>query len=36
MRVANEVKLDSIAFCAISCGVYGYPPDKAAKVRSCL
>lgn len=32
MRVASELKLASIAFPAISTGVYGYPKDAAAKV----
>lgn len=33
MRVANENNISSVAFCAISCGIFGYPTDKAAKVQ---
>lgn len=38
MALATEYDLDSIAFPAISCGVYGYPPKRAARValRSLL
>ena len=32
LRVAAELKLTSIAFPAISTGVYGYPKDAAAKI----
>jgi O-acetyl-ADP-ribose deacetylase (regulator of RNase III) len=32
MILANENKVHSIAFPAISCGVYGYPLDTAAKI----
>jgi O-acetyl-ADP-ribose deacetylase len=32
LRLAKENALASIAFPAISCGVYGYPPDLAAKI----
>jgi O-acetyl-ADP-ribose deacetylase len=32
MRLASDNKLKSIAFPAISCGVYGYPVEKACKV----
>jgi O-acetyl-ADP-ribose deacetylase len=37
LRLANEFSLDSIAFPAISCGVYGYPLELAAAiaVREC-
>jgi O-acetyl-ADP-ribose deacetylase (regulator of RNase III) len=30
LRLAAEQNLDSIAFPAISCGVFGYPPESAA------
>lgn len=32
MQLAHENKLHSIAFPAISCGVYGYPLEQAAEV----
>jgi len=32
MRLALDNKVKSIAFPAISCGVYGYPIDKACKI----
>jgi O-acetyl-ADP-ribose deacetylase (regulator of RNase III) len=32
MRLAGENRLQSIAFPAISCGVYGYPLDRAARI----
>lgn len=32
MRLFGEHKLRSIAFPAISCGVYGFPPQAAAKI----
>jgi O-acetyl-ADP-ribose deacetylase (regulator of RNase III) len=32
MRVAHELKLQSIAFPAISAGVYGYPLEEAARI----
>jgi O-acetyl-ADP-ribose deacetylase (regulator of RNase III) len=32
LRLAQEHRLSSIAFPAISCGVYGYPIDQACKI----
>jgi O-acetyl-ADP-ribose deacetylase (regulator of RNase III) len=32
LRVADENELESVSFPAISCGVYGYPMDEAARV----
>jgi O-acetyl-ADP-ribose deacetylase len=32
LRLAAEQGIASIAFPAISCGVYGYPPDRAADI----
>lgn len=32
LRVADELGARTVAFPAISCGVYGYPPDEAAPV----
>jgi O-acetyl-ADP-ribose deacetylase (regulator of RNase III) len=32
MRLAHEHELHSIAFPAISCGVYGYPVEQAAEI----
>jgi O-acetyl-ADP-ribose deacetylase (regulator of RNase III) len=32
MRVADELKLQSIAFPAISTGIFGYPVEQAARV----
>jgi O-acetyl-ADP-ribose deacetylase (regulator of RNase III) len=32
MRLASDNKLKSIAFPAISCGVYGYPVEEACKI----
>ena len=32
IELAGEHRLRTIAFAAISCGVYGYPPDDAAAV----
>ena len=34
--LANEKGMRSVAFPAISCGVYGYPLHEAAKVLCCL
>ena len=31
-KIAAEKEIKSIAFPAISCGIYGYPADKAAKI----
>ncbi|MFA7320051.1 MAG: O-acetyl-ADP-ribose deacetylase [Dokdonella sp.] len=32
LAIATAQSLDSIAFPAISCGVFGYPPEKAAMI----
>lgn len=32
LKLAREKNLSSIAFPAISCGVYGYPPEEAAQI----
>ncbi|HEX6083047.1 MAG TPA: O-acetyl-ADP-ribose deacetylase [Thermoanaerobaculia bacterium] len=32
LRLAEENGIRTIAFPAISCGIYGYPPDEAAKI----
>ncbi|MGI9121154.1 MAG: O-acetyl-ADP-ribose deacetylase [Acidimicrobiales bacterium] len=32
LRVADEMGADSVAFPAISCGIYGYPLDQAAPI----
>ena len=34
LRIAAERELDTVAFPAISTGVYGYPADEAAAVSS--
>ena len=32
LRLAQDHGLRTVAFAAISCGVYGYPPDQAAAI----
>jgi O-acetyl-ADP-ribose deacetylase (regulator of RNase III) len=32
LRIADENKIRSIAFCAISTGIFGYPIDRCAKI----
>lgn len=32
MKIAADEAFESIAFPAISCGVYGYPPEQAVKI----
>lgn len=32
IKLADEYKLDSIAFCCISTGIFGFPNEKAAKI----
>ena len=32
IELAGELELKTVAFAAISCGIYGYPPDQAATV----
>lgn len=34
LRLAEEMELESIAFPAISCGVYGYPLQQAARIAA--
>ncbi|MEI6609319.1 MAG: O-acetyl-ADP-ribose deacetylase [Deltaproteobacteria bacterium] len=38
LKLAREKKLQSISFPAISCGVYGYPADEAARLamKTCI
>lgn len=38
LKLAQEKKLQSISFPAISCGVYGYPIDEAARlaIKTCI
>jgi O-acetyl-ADP-ribose deacetylase (regulator of RNase III) len=38
LKLAQEKKLQSISFPAISCGVYGYPADEAARLamKTCI
>ena len=38
LQLAQENKLQSISFPAISCGVYGYPQDEAARLalKTCI
>ena len=38
LKLAQEKKLQSISFPAISCGVYGYPVDEAARLalKTCI
>ena len=41
LRLAAENAIETIAFPAISCGVYGYPPQQAARIaiatiKACL
>lgn len=35
LMLAEEQSLNSLAFPAISCGVYGYPVDQAARIAVC-
>ena len=32
MKIAGAVKIGSIAFPAVSCGIYGYPAEEAARI----
>lgn len=34
LEVANDLELQSVAFPAISCGVYGYPVEEAASIAT--
>jgi O-acetyl-ADP-ribose deacetylase len=38
LKLAQEKRLQSISFPAISCGIYGYPPDEAARlaIMTCI
>jgi len=38
LKLARDKKLQSISFPAISCGVYGYPQDEAARLamKTCI
>ena len=36
LACANGVGCQTVAFPAISCGIYGYPEDEGAEVRSYL
>jgi O-acetyl-ADP-ribose deacetylase (regulator of RNase III) len=38
LKLAQEKRLQSISFPAISCGIYGYPPNEAARLamKTCI